>query len=58
MGRSFLRAQDVLTRNEPDKKDFELIDYSTAVSRLKHYVKKKKCDLRELHETFKLFDKV
>ncbi|XP_060875006.1 uncharacterized protein LOC132948519 [Metopolophium dirhodum] len=57
IGRSFLRAQDILTRNEPDKKYFELIDYSTAVSRLKHYIKEKKCDLRELHETFKLFDK-
>uniref|UniRef100_A0A2S2NCC1 EF-hand domain-containing family member B n=1 Tax=Schizaphis graminum TaxID=13262 RepID=A0A2S2NCC1_SCHGA len=58
VGRSYLRAQDVLTGNEPDKKDFERIDYSSTVIRLKHYIKEKKCDLRELHETFKLFDKV
>ncbi|KAL4107697.1 hypothetical protein QTP88_017997 [Uroleucon formosanum] len=57
IGRSFLRAQDVITRNEPDKKDFELIDCSKVVSRLKHHIKEKKCDLRELHETFRLFDK-
>ncbi|KAL5235882.1 hypothetical protein ACI65C_003292 [Semiaphis heraclei] len=57
IGRSYLRAQDILTRNEPDKKYFELIDYSTTVSKLKHYIREKKCDLRELLETFKLFDK-
>ncbi|XP_060852337.1 uncharacterized protein LOC132930466 [Rhopalosiphum padi] len=57
IGRSYLRAQDVLTGNEPDKKDFERIDYSSTVIRLKNYIKEKKCDLRELHETFKLFDK-
>ncbi|XP_025200215.1 uncharacterized protein LOC112598094 [Melanaphis sacchari] len=57
IGRSYLRAQDILTGNEPDKKGFERIDYSSSVSRLKNYIKEKKYDLRELHETFKLFDK-
>ncbi|KAE9532011.1 hypothetical protein AGLY_010213 [Aphis glycines] len=57
IGRSYLRAQDILTGNEPDKKEFERIDYSSTVSRLKHYIKEKKYDLKELHEKFKLFDK-
>lgn len=58
IGRSYLRTQDVLSRTDPDQKEYELIDCSSAVRKLKKYVKEKNYNLRELYETFKLFDKV
>jgi len=58
MGRSYVRAVDILNRNYPDKKEYEFFDYLSEVNKIKYAAKKQKCNLRELRETYNLLDKV
>lgn len=47
-----------MTGSEPDEKEFEFIEYLSAVNKIRHTVKKMKYDLKELREAFDCADKV
>lgn len=54
----YLRIKDILTRNYTDKKEDEFISYVSEVNKIKYLVRKRKFNLKELRETYYLFDKV
>lgn len=58
IGRPYLNVGNILTRSEPDEKEFEQLEYLSAINKIKYAVKQKKCNLKSLRETYKLLDKV
>lgn len=58
LGRSYLRVGDILTGNEPDEKELEIIDYLSAINKIKLIVKKKKFNIKELRDKYKCLDQV
>lgn len=58
LGRSYLRVGDIITGNEPNEKELEVIDYLSAVNKIKMIVKKKKYNVKELRDKYKCLDQV
>lgn len=58
LGRSYFKVENIITKSEPDEKEFELMEYLAAVNKLKYTVRRKKDSLNHLRETYKLLDKV
>lgn len=58
LGRSYLRAVDIITRNEPDEQFFDRIELLSAINKIKHTVKKKQHDLKAMLLVYEILDEV
>lgn len=57
-GRSYFGAWDTLTGNDPNENEFLQNECLVNINKLKNYVKKRKCDLRKIRETYAEMDTV
>ncbi|XP_050424735.1 uncharacterized protein LOC126835905 [Adelges cooleyi] len=55
-GRSYFGAWDTLTGNDPNENEFLQNECLVNINKLKNYVKKRKCDLRKIRETYAEMD--